>query len=166
MVETSLARALSATLGSSSSKSLFYIIALQHWCPTVEYALLDDVRATSEGRLSRLNLPTPPPPTRLVGNRDVAKLMDCSANESLSEDEPEPHPFAKVPGLKDCPLAGLRAALSRQPSADTPTDRQTALWTQSRGGTEVRSRSSKSVVNHCFTSLFGTNGLLSDIVIR
>ena len=22
------------------------------------------------------------------------------------------------------------------------------------------------VVNHCFTSLFGTNGLLSDIVIR
>ena len=27
-------------------------------------------------------------------------------------------------------------------------------------------RDCKVVVNHCFTSLFGTNGLLSDIVIR
>ena len=41
-------------------------------------------------------------------------------------------------GLEDCPLAGLRSALSHRPSSDSPTDRQTALWTQSRGGSEVR----------------------------
>ena len=66
-------------------------------------------------------------------------MIEFSINESLSDDErQEPHLFAEVPGLEDCPLAGLKSALTRQHSADAPTDRQTALWTQSRGGTEVR----------------------------
>ena len=66
-------------------------------------------------------------------------MIEFSINESLSEDErQEPHPFAEVPGLEDCPLAGLKSALTRQDSAEAPTDRQTALWTQPRGGTEER----------------------------
>ena len=40
--------------------------------------------------------------------------------------------------MEDCPLAGLKSALSRQPSADARSVRQTALWTQSRGGSKVR----------------------------
>ena len=66
-------------------------------------------------------------------------MIEFSINESLSEDKrQEPHPFAEVPGLEDCPLAGLKSALTRQHLAEAPTDRQTALWTQPRGGTEER----------------------------
>ena len=71
------------------------------------------------------------------------RAIDWSAKERLDlsdddeYDEPDPHPFAEVPGLEDCPLAGLRLAISHRPSSDSPTDRQTALWTQPRGGSEV-----------------------------
>ena len=66
-------------------------------------------------------------------------MIEFSINESLSEDKrQEPHLFAEVPGLEDCPLAGLKSALTRQHLAEAPTDRQTALWTQPRGGTEER----------------------------
>ena len=88
----------------------------------------------------------PPPPTRLVELDDQMDreqdLIQWSEHESLDDDyddeEQEPHPFAEVPGLEDCPLSGLRSALTRTSAVSAPTSRQTALWTQSRGGTEVR----------------------------
>ena len=69
-------------------------------------------------------------------------MIQWSEHESLDDDyddeEQEPHPFAEVSGLEDCPLSGLKSALTRTSAVSAPTSRQTALWTQSRGGTEVR----------------------------
>ena len=98
----------------------------------------DDGLTANDSRQLRMKLP--PPPTRLLGDRDVKRLIEFSPTQSLCSDEPEPepHPFAEVPGKKDCPLAGLKSPLSRQPSADAPSVRQKALWTQSQGGSEVR----------------------------
>ena len=106
--------------------------------PAVGHALPTTETSAAEARPPP-QMTLPPPPTRLIGDRDEERMIEFSINESLSEDErQEPHPFAEVPGLKDCPMAGLKSALTRQHSAEAPTDRQTALWTQSRGGTEVR----------------------------
>ena len=62
-------------------------------------------------------------------------------NDSYADDDStteENNPFAAMPGLEDCPLAGLRSALSRPVEHLTTSERQKALWRQARGGTEVR----------------------------
>ena len=41
-------------------------------------------------------------------------------------------------GLEDCPLAGLRTALSRKPLSSNTNERQLALWRQARGGAEMK----------------------------
>ena len=57
----------------------------------------------------------PPPPTRLLGDREDVRAIDWSINKSLSGGEhQEPHPFVEVPGL--------RTALSQQHTADGPSD--------------------------------------------
>ena len=43
------------------------------------------------------------------------------------EMEEEINPFSAMPGLDDCPLAGLRSALSRPASANTTSERLIAL---------------------------------------
>ena len=92
---------------------------------------------------NRPRLHLPPPPTRvtepLVDDSGDRQLITFSpeqflGDEDLGEMEQEPHPFAAMPGLENCPLLGLRSALSRPSGVATPTSRQTALWTQSRGG--------------------------------
>ena len=42
----------------------------------------------------------------------------------------EVNPFTEMTGLEDRPLAGLRTALSRQPSSSETSERQLALWRQ------------------------------------
>ena len=108
--------------------------------PAVGHVISTDDGHTVDVRTLRMKLP-PPPPTRLLG--EAERMIDFSPTQSLctdndTEPEPEPHPFATVPGMEDCPLAGLESALARQHSADAPSVRQTALWTKSRGGSEVR----------------------------
>ena len=59
-------------------------------------------------------------------------------DDSIDEVEEEINPFSAMPGLEDCPLAGLRSALSRPDSTNSTIDRQIALWRQARGGSSVR----------------------------
>ena len=61
----------------------------------------------------------------------VEQAITWSAVQRLDSDDDEivERPFEAVPGLEDCPLAGLRSALS------WPSE---ALWTQSRRWTELR----------------------------
>ena len=62
-------------------------------------------------------------------------------NDSYADDDStteENNPFAAMPGLEDCPLAGLRSALSKPVEHLTTSKHQKALWRQARGGTEVR----------------------------
>ena len=90
----------------------------------------------------------PPPPTRVTDpdTERAQQALSWSPHQFLGEDEdddelnpgPVANPFAAVPGLEDCPLAGSRLALSKLSGATNPTSRQTALWTQSRGGTELK----------------------------
>ena len=74
-----------------------------------------------------------------MGSADQ-ELITWSVNEHLDFDDDKTvvRPFEAVPVLEDCPLAELRSALSRPSEALTPSSRQTALWTKSRGGTELR----------------------------
>ena len=62
---------------------------------------------------------------------------DTPDRSSYHQDE-ERNPFQEMPGLEDCPLGGLRSALSKPPSSLTTSDHQLALWRQARGGDEVK----------------------------
>ena len=57
----------------------------------------------------------------------------------MDDFETEVNPVNEMSRLEDCPLAGLRTALSRQLSSAKNSDRQLALWRQARGGTDMKS---------------------------
>ena len=108
----------------------------------------DNTRRSTATTSSGPRLHLPPPPSRVTDpdTERAQQALSWSPHQYLGEDEdddelnpgPVANPFVAVPGLEDCPLAGLRSALSKPSGATNPTSRQTALWTQSRGGSELK----------------------------
>ena len=87
-------------------------------------------RTTAAGQSMKL----PPPPSTHMEPHNI----QWSENETLDNKEDEIIPFIAVPVMEDYPLFVLRSDLSRPTTTTSPSNWQTALWTQSRGGTEVR----------------------------